>query len=365
MGQIRNPFTPTFGMVPPYLAGRDRVLSDMRRAFSEGLGNPNLATLLVGPRGSGKTALLSCIADEATQEGWINVNAVALEGMLDDIIQQAGKACAHLVEPVPTRRLSAVGIGQLLNLEWVFSPESQASWRLRIEALLDQIGAHARGLLITVDEVRPEVDELVQLIATYQLLVRDGRQVALVMAGLPSDVGDLIDDRRVTFLRRARQSYVGRIGDEEIRSAFLKTVENAGKHISDEALCLAVDAIDGFAYMMQLVGYFTWYEAEGCSRIEVESVRRGVARAREDFERGVLDATYRELSAGDLAFAQALLACGGTSSLAEVARRLGKSTSYASNYKRRLMRQGIVGELPDRSLTFEMPFFARYLAARM
>lgn len=73
----RNPFTPTFGMVPPFLAGRDRILAEMTRAFEDGLGNPNLSTILIGPRGTGKTALLSCIADEAQEKGWLAVNTVA------------------------------------------------------------------------------------------------------------------------------------------------------------------------------------------------------------------------------------------------------------------------------------------------
>lgn len=70
----KNPFTPTFGIVPAHLAGRQGVLRDMRQAFENGLGDPNLSTILVGARGTGKTALLSCIADEAQQRGWIVVN---------------------------------------------------------------------------------------------------------------------------------------------------------------------------------------------------------------------------------------------------------------------------------------------------
>ena len=34
----RNPFTPSFGMVPPFLAGRDRLLREMARAFEDGPG---------------------------------------------------------------------------------------------------------------------------------------------------------------------------------------------------------------------------------------------------------------------------------------------------------------------------------------
>ena len=81
------------------------------------------------------------------------------------------------------------------------------------------------------------------------------------MAGLPSDVTDLIADERVTFLRRARQQYIGRIEDGEVKLALRRSVEAIGKTIEAEALEFAAASIGGFAYMLQLVGYFMWEEA--------------------------------------------------------------------------------------------------------
>lgn len=91
--------------------------------------------------------------------------------------------------------------------------------------------------------------------------IREGHSVALVMAGLPSDVTDLIADERVTFLRRARQQYIGRIEDGEVKLALRRSVEAVGKTIEPEALEFAAASIGGFAYMLQLVGYFMWEEA--------------------------------------------------------------------------------------------------------
>ena len=362
MEQIRNPFTPTFGMVPPYLAGRDRVLSDMRRAFSEGLGNPNLATLLVGPRGSGKTALLSCIADEAKQEGWISVNAVALEGMLDDIIQQAGKACAHLVEPAPTRRLSAIGIGQLLNLEWVFSPESQANWRSRIEALLDQIGAHARGLLITVDEVRPEVDELVQLIATYQLLVRDGRQVALVMAGLPAAVSATLNDRVLTFLNRARKISLPPLPLGDVDAFFLEAFSRLGVQIGPEDRRRAAEFTQGSPYMLQLVGHSIAVRADDAGRLGAGGLDEALASAMSDFENDVCETTLAALSDKDVEFLTAMAQDEGASRVSDVAERMGVTVDYAQKYRRRLIDAGVIEAARRGFVRFAVPYLKRHLS---
>lgn len=361
MEHARNPFTPTFGIVPPFLAGRDRLLDEMEAAFEDGPGNPNLSTILIGARGTGKTALLSCISERAQRTGWISVDVVTAPGMLEDIVQQAGRAAAHLVEEKPDRRLTGVGFAQILNLEWVFDEKAPSNWRTRMNALFEKLSEHDTGLLITVDEVRVEVEEMVQLVSTYQLFVREGKKVALVMAGLPTNVTDLIDDERITFLRRARQRHLGRIGDVEVAGAYRRTVEVGGKTIGDDALNMAVQAANGFAYMMQLVGYFSWMESGNSSIITREDTERGIARAQDDFRHGVLDATYREMSNGDRQFARAMLHDDHGSQLSEIAKRLGKGTNYASTYKRRLMKQGIIGETPDGSLDFEIPFMRNYL----
>ena len=81
-----------------------------------------------------------------------------------------------------------------------------------------------------------------------------------------------------------------------MRLALRRTIESAGKTIEDAALGSATRATDGFAYMLQLVGYFAWEEAWDRETLDSASIARGIEEAREDFSRGVLDATYREMS---------------------------------------------------------------------
>ena len=79
----------------------------------------------------------------------------------------------------------------------------------------------------------------------------------------------------------------------------------------------------------------------------------------------MLESTYRDLSDGDVAFLKAMLPDDGQSLMKDVATRMGKSRSYASAYRERLLRQGVIGE-PDRNAVgFEPPGFREYFAERI
>ena len=82
---MKNPFTPTFGTVPLFMAGRKKTLEEFKKTFIDWKGNPNITSLFIGPRGSGKTAMLSAAGDIARNEGWIVVDVSAYDGMLEDI----------------------------------------------------------------------------------------------------------------------------------------------------------------------------------------------------------------------------------------------------------------------------------------
>ncbi|MDO4290221.1 MAG: ATP-binding protein [Eggerthellaceae bacterium] len=362
----RNPFTPTFGRIPPFMAGRDDVIRDIVRAFDQGIGNPNLSTIFVGARGTGKTALLTYLCEESLAHGWVAASVSALPGMLEDIEERALVAAGEFVETPDAMHLKGINIGQLLGVEWERAPVAPGNWRTRMTNILDMLAEHGVGLLIAVDEVRVDLDEMVQLASVYQHFVREGRKVALLMAGLPSKVAALLQDESVSFLRRANYYQLGRVDDDEIRIALSRTVEAAGRAVADAALDEAVSSISGFPYMMQLVGYHAWEAFPGNEEIALLDVKQAEEYAARDVEKKILETTYRELSKGDLRFLSAMLEDEDEESdLADIARRMGKKSNYASQYKRRLVAQGIVEDRGHGVLAIEVPLFKEYLRKRM
>ena len=116
-------------------------------------------------------------------------------------------------------------------------PAEVVQWREQVGRLLDVLEADDTGLLITVDEVhRHARDELRDLAATFQHLVREDRNVALAVAGLPAAVSDLLNDDVLTFLRRANREELEDVALGDVRDALRTTIMVEGRSIDDDAV---------------------------------------------------------------------------------------------------------------------------------
>lgn len=358
---MKNPFTPSFGSEPLVLAGRRDIIEGMRRGYENGTGDPRLNSIVVGARGTGKTALLNIIPGIAQERGWVCVSVTALPGMLEDIYQRAVAQAADLLDDGKDARLTGLTIGNTVGATWELPDEPEGNWRTKMYRVLDALESRGTGLLITIDEVTSDLDEMIQFAAIYQHFVREGRSVALLMAGLPNNVSGLLSNKSASFLRRAKQYRLGRISDADMAFAIRQTMEGGGRSIERDALDLAVRASSGFPYMMQLVGFHTWESCTGTGDIDADAVTRGIEVASFDMRDGVYRSTLRDLSSRDIDFLQAMLQDEGVSRMADIAQRMGVSSSYASQYRLRLIDQGVIGERGRGHVWFDIPGFDRYL----
>ena len=339
-----NPFTPVFGKVPAVMAGRENIIADMVDAFEGNGSSPDLCSIFTGVRGTGKTALLTYLGYRAQQAGWIVADTVASKGMLEDLLQRVRASAAHLVDTKPKAKLKSVTISQLGGISWDTPDGQQDNWRTQITALLDELAKTDTGIVFSVDEVNGNLDEMVQLVSTFQLLVRESRKVALLMAGLPFQVSSLLSGKTTSFLRRAARHELGSIPAYEVKEAFRLTVEEGGKKIPSDALQAAADAIDGFPFMFQLVGYRSWNASRDSEEISSESVGKGIEIATEELAARVYDATLAELSRGDIEFLLAMNPDGTPTERDAIMERTGRNGNWTSTYRRRLLEAGVLAE---------------------
>lgn len=356
----RNPFTPTFGHEPITFAGRDDLIDDVIEGLAEGPGDPNRATIFMGPRGSGKTVLLSTIAEEASQMGWIPAMAFSHEGMLQQLMEQLEANAGHLIVRETQYDITAVQVGPV-GLSREMRRDKDTSWRFRFQRVIEQLNAQGIGVLFVVDEVDPACDELIEFISSYQSFVTEKRDVAMLLAGLPGKVSDLLVDDHVSFVRRAFQRRLASIPNADIRDAIEVTIHEGGKAIEEAALDLMVAESMGYPYAMQLLGYHAWRYAGDEQSISLENVEKAVVRAYQEMEYTVVRPTLRECSQREVEYIQAMLQDEGPSVTSDVARRMGISMTNASNLRRRLIDRGIIKTVRMGAVAFDMPVLETYL----
>lgn len=364
---MKNPFTPSFGQVPCQIAGRKDVMTELDYAFDNAPGDPSLTSVFVGARGTGKTALLTYYAKEMSGDGWISVNVSCLPGMMEDIFLQTERNAAHILSGETTTNITATvkatvaGFGGELKLEKE-KKEEVSNWRIRMTDLIEQLNRIGTGLLITIDEISPKEPEMTQFIAVYQMWIREERKVALLMAGLPNNVSSLISSGEISFLRRASQYEFPMISGYEVADCFRYTVEKGGKTIGDEALNIAVEAICGFPFMLQLVGYRAFMHAGENTEVSAEDVREGIHMAIKDMKYRVLKPTLDEVSDMGIAFLRSMAEDEEYSLTTDIAERLGKTAGYVSTYRGRLVAQGVIESRGRNQVVYALPFLKEFLS---
>jgi hypothetical protein len=359
---VGNPFTPSFGSEPLFLAGRSLMIDDVLEGLGNRPGDPNRSTLFVGPRGSGKTVLLAKVADMAQSQGWVAARVTAAPGMAERLLERIRGAGEEFLTPTSKTQVTGVtvhGIG--VSRQGI--PET-STWGHRFTQLVEELNSRSVGLVIAVDEVSADSPDLVALAAEYQQMVTDKRDVALLMAGLPGKVSQLLRSDAASFLRRAFQRRLDLVTAQEAAEAIDRTLEASGRTIERRALAAAAAATEGYPFLIQLVGYHLWRLAHASAAAGMRDVERAVLAARNDMDHMILETTIQELSKRDVEFLLAMAQDPIESSVRDIAARMGASASLVSKYRRRLLEQGVIGDLGRGRLRFELPMLRRYVAER-
>lgn len=142
-------------------------------------------------------------------------------------------------------------------------PEQQVGWPQLGEQLLRLLDAQRTGLAITLDEIHSaDRDELAHLAASVQDFIRAGLPVALVFAGLPAAVSELLDEGLATFLRRANRKDLHAAAIDEVEASYRTTFAAITDPIKPALSHTAAEATGGYPSLIQLVGYHLWQVTE-------------------------------------------------------------------------------------------------------
>lgn len=355
-----NPFKPTAGAEPPVLAGRDAVLSDFEIGLEEGVGAPGRLMRITGPRGSGKTVLLTELGDIARQHGWRVVDVTAA-GHLPELI------CRRL------EKEKRADYSVELDLK-VIKARAQKDDSLKtediyevLERVVGKLTEKGYGLLVTVDEIQDaSIEDVREVAVAIQHLIRERRNIAFVFAGLTAGVMNLLGEDGPTFLRRAYPEELDTIPVDEVEAALGATFEKSEVLIGEEELSLAAHSTAGYAYLIQLVGYYVWRAAQVRAGAELDAitmgdVEKGVVAARREFERTVLETAIAHLPKTAMEYLLAMAEDKLASSTGEIANRLGVFASSLSTTRKLLVSRQVIESTARGYVGFSIPFMREYL----
>lgn len=360
---MENPFRPTAGATPPEVIGRAGLLDEFDYGLGLGSGAPGLLSIFTGARGIGKTVMLGAAHDIAREHGWAVISETA-QGLF---MGRLGESMRRLAEefgdgPEPRRRLTGATVAGF-GLTSALTPERQVDWRTLGESLLRTLDGHGTGLVITVDEIHAaDRGELAALAANVQHFIQDRLPIGLVFAGLPSAVSDLLNEGVATFLRRADKIDLHAAAVRDVEASYLQVFEAAGFTIAPDLVRRSAAATEGYPFLIQLVGYFLWREAEKHDgHLDAAAVDRAVAAAGRRNERVVIEAALAVVSAKDLDFLHAMAKDHGPSVAGDIGRRIGAKTNLVANYRTRLLEEGLIEPAGHGKVDFAIPGLREYL----
>lgn len=357
-------FSPAFGNRPSELVGREKVLDSLIDGLSTKPGSRERATVILGQRGMGKTVLLWELADRARGQGFVVASpTVVSEIMLDRIIEKIQSDGERFISEKHSKLVGGtVGIlGFSAGLQFSEKVQDTKSFGYKIQSLAERLGEQGHGILILVDELQANSSELKQLLIAYTELVGERQNAAIVLAGLPSAVSSMLNERVLTFLNRANRIELGPLPEEDVDSFYASAFDSARLLITSELRRKASRATQGSPYMLQLIGYnLMRYAGEG-GMVTDSVFDNALVASRTAFERDVCETTLAALSDRDVDFLKSMVADEASSRMSDIARRMGVSDDYAQKYRKRLLGSGIIAAPRRGHVTFAVPYLQDYL----
>ena len=339
-----NPFNLTFGIEPYNIITRidtkETIVAEFESDFP-----PNLVYLITGVRGSGKTVMLSSIANHfAKKDDWLVIDPGPQDNILENIAAEIYEA-AHMKKWFVKKEFSFSFHGLSFSLK---GETPVSSIMALLKKMLDFLNKMGIKLLITIDEVA-KTDAMKYFIQAYQSLIRQGYLIRLLMTGLYSNVSRLQDDKSLTFLYRAPKMYMGALSLSAIAANYERLLS-----VDEERAKTFAKLTKGFPYAYQVLGYLLFQKQER------ELTKELLQQYDQYLATYVYDKVYYELSGKE----QEIIRCFTEKEVlktAEIIEKTQETSASISMYRDRLIKGGILSSPSYGHLELVLPRLKEYL----
>ena len=272
-----NPFRPGNGIIPPYLAGREKEILWFENSLESALSLPqNL--VLSGIRGNGKTVLLRKFEEMCAKRKWLcirrefnsklNQEGEFLNALLTDIITKTkGVSIA--------KRLKKPSIGFAKdNIEdteedfiYILTQKYKGPLGDKLEAILEDVyesiyKAEYNGLVLLYDEFHFIEDgkigdnfPLSLLLESFSHVQQKGLRYYLVLSGLPPLFPNMVKSK--TYAERMFSvKSIGNLSREASQKALRMPLKKSKIIFIDDLINTIVEETQGYPYFLQFYPYY-------------------------------------------------------------------------------------------------------------
>ncbi len=343
-----NPFTLTFGTEPIQYINRNTQTNEIISTFSGEMPATNVY-MISGVRGSGKTVLLTNIADYfEKKDEWIVVNVTPDVDILNTVAAKLYSRSELKKLFVQAKLdLSAFGLGVSIEKgKQIFDIETA------LEKMLAELGKKKKRVLITIDEVVKN-NNIKIFAGVFQLFIRQKLPVYLIMTGLYDNIYNLQNEDTLTFLYRAPKVVLEPLSIGAIASSYAKVFDMDREEAGNMA-----KLTKGYPFAYQVLGYLFWDSREKKKNSKIEDVIPEYDHMLEEY---VYEKIWSELSQKEKDII-AILAENESTKVIDIRERLNYKSNEMSVYRDRLKKKGIIDVSSYGSISLKLPRFGEVIS---
>lgn len=345
---MHNPFTLSFGKKPLQFISRIAQTNEILENFNAP--NPsNQIYMITGVRGSGKTVMITEVAEElGKMEEWIVVELNSTRDLLQSLAAKLYSLPGMHTHFVQAKlNFSVLGIDiSLENATPVTDIENA------VALLLAELRRRGKKLLVTVDEVTNSAYMKV-FASSFQIFLRQGYPLFLLMTGLYDNIYNLQNEDTLTFLYRAPKMILEPLNYTAVRKQYMDIFE-----LDIEAADEMAGLTKCYPFAFQVLGYLYW---ENRAEKTLEDIMPEYDQYLEEY---VYSKIWSELSEQDKKIVRVMSESGETK-VKTIREAMGMKSELFSVYRDRLKRKGVLDTRTYGEVSFVLPRFAEFVLTRM
>ncbi|GAB2022540.1 hypothetical protein RyT2_16140 [Pseudolactococcus yaeyamensis] len=201
------------------------------------------------------------------------------------------------------------------------------------------------------------------LASEYQLAINKGSRVSLYMAGLPNNIEKILLEKGSTFINRAKKVNLSDLKLEDVKDSYLKAFQKQIKcqKISKETVIKSAELTEGYAYLVQLMGYYLWENLVDFDMIDEASFESALISSKEDLFQKVHNVIFGELATQPKAFLIAMAKDNAVTKVSDLQIRMNQTKGYINQYRTRLKNFGLIEVVGHGLIRYTLPFMKEFL----